>query len=83
MREQLAQPTKMEAVGHLTAGVAHDFNNTLGAIMGCGELYKHMLAAGKTEKVGYYQDEILKAGTRAKGVIQQMLTFSRLSPCWK
>ena len=80
MREQLAQSTKMEAIGHLTAGVAHDFNNMLGAIMGYSELSQHMLVAGNAERVGHYQDEILKAGTRAKELIQQMLTFSRLSP---
>jgi PAS domain S-box-containing protein len=80
MREQLAQSTKMEAIGHLTAGVAHDFNNMLGAIMGYSELSQSMLKSGNTEKVELYQDEILKAGTRAKELIQQMLTFSRLSP---
>jgi PAS domain S-box-containing protein len=80
LREQLAQATKMEAIGHLTAGVAHDFNNMLGAIMGYGELSQHMLAAGNIDKVAYYQGEILKAGNRAKELILQMLTFSRLSP---
>ena len=80
LREQLAQSSKMEAIGHLTAGVAHDFNNMLGAIMGYGELSQHMLAAGNTDKVAYYQGEILKAGNRAKELILQMLTFSRLSP---
>lgn len=80
MRERLAQSTKMEAMGHLTAGVAHDFNNMLGAMMGYSELSQQMLEAGNAERVRHYQIEILKAGTRAKELIQQMLTFSRLSP---
>jgi len=80
MRDQLAQATKMESIGHLTAGIAHDFNNMLGAIMGYSELSQHMLAAGKPEAVLPFQEEILKAGTRAKELIAQMLTFSRTSP---
>jgi PAS domain S-box-containing protein len=80
MREQLAQSTKMESIGHLTAGIAHDFNNMLGAMMGYSELSQHMIASGQADAVGRYQEEILKAGTRAKELIAQMLTFSRLAP---
>jgi PAS domain S-box-containing protein len=78
LRGQLAQATKMEAVGHLTAGIAHDFNNMLGAIMGYTELSKLMLASNKPLTVDGYLDEILKASNRAKELIAQMLTFSRL-----
>lgn len=80
MREQLAQASKMESIGHLTAGIAHDFNNILGAMMGYTELSQHLLASGKPDAVGHYQEEIFKSGTRAKELIRQMLTFSRLSP---
>jgi PAS domain S-box-containing protein len=80
LREQVSQATKMESVGHLTAGIAHDFNNILGAMMGYSELSQHMLAAGKNDAVKRYQDEILNAGNRAKQLILQMLTFSRLAP---
>ena len=79
LRDQLTQATKMEAVGHLTAGIAHDFNNMLGAIMGYSELSKHMITAGKPEMIEAYLDEVLKASTRAKELIAQMLTFSRNS----
>ena len=78
MREQLAQATKMESIGHLTAGIAHDFNNMLAAIMGYTELSMQMNETGNTEAVSQYQEEILKAGNRAKELISQMLTFSRL-----
>lgn len=80
MREQIAQATKMESVGHLTAGIAHDFNNILGAIMGYTELSQQVLASGKTDALGRYQEEVLRAANRAKQLIAQMLTFSRLSP---
>jgi PAS domain S-box-containing protein len=80
LREQLSQSSKMESIGHLTAGIAHDFNNMLGAMMGYSELSQHMIASGKTDAVGRYQDEILKAGSRAKELIAQMLIFSRLTP---
>lgn len=80
LRDQLMQATKMEAVGHLTAGIAHDFNNMLGAIMGYTELSKNFIAAGSTAKLESFMDEILKASHRAKELIAQMLTFSRLAP---
>lgn len=80
LREQISQSSKMESIGHLTAGIAHDFNNMLAAIMGYAELSQHMLAAGKTAEVASFQVEILNASDRAKELIAQMLTFSRLSP---
>ena len=80
LKEQLAQSSKMESIGHLTAGIAHDFNNILGAMMGYTELSQLKLAAGKPNDIHYYLDEIYKSGTRAKELIRQMLTFSRLSP---
>ncbi len=80
LREQLTQATKMEAVGHLTAGIAHDFNNILGAILGYAELSQHVIASGTPYAVKRYLTEILKASNRAKELIAQMLTFSRLSP---
>jgi signal transduction histidine kinase/CheY-like chemotaxis protein len=78
LRDQLLQATKMEAVGHLTAGIAHDFNNMLGAMMGYTELTKQVVSSGQVQNVARYQDEILKAGQRAKELIAQMLTFSRM-----
>jgi len=80
LREQLAQAGKMEAIGQLTAGIAHDFNNILGAIMGYTELSQHMLTVGNPGPVTRYQEEIINASTRAKDLISQMLTFSRLTP---
>lgn len=80
LHDQMGQTAKMEAVGHLTAGIAHDFNNMLGAIMGYAELSKQVITAGKPDSVQRYLDEVVKASHRAKELILQMLTFSRLSP---
>jgi len=80
LREQLAQASKMESIGQLTAGIAHDFNNILGAMIGYAELSKHMLSVGNAKAVTHYQEEVLKAGSRAKELILQMLTFSRRTP---
>ena len=83
LREQLNQSVKMESVGHLTAGIAHDFNNILGAMLGYVELSQALLQNGSqlsTEKLGRYLGMIKASGTRAKELIAQMLTFSRLTP---
>jgi len=79
MQEQMLQASKMESIGHLTAGVAHDFNNILAAIMGFTELARHMLVTGKHTEIDRYLNEILKAGNRAKDLILQMLAFCGMS----
>lgn len=83
LRDQLNQAVKMEAVGHLTAGIAHDFNNILGAMLGYIDLAAMMLANNKeiqVDKLGRYLGMVKSSGIRAKELIAQMLTFSRLSP---
>jgi PAS domain S-box-containing protein len=72
---QLRQAQKMDAVGTLAGGIAHDFNNILNIIFGYSNLLQLDLAGqpDQLEKLG----EILKAGQRAKDLVQQILTFSR------
>lgn len=77
LEAQLLQSQKMEAIGTLAGGIAHDFNNILSAVIGYTELSK-MRMAGKNQVSGYL-DEIMKAGNRAKDLIQHILTFSRLN----
>ncbi len=75
MESQLLQAQKMEAVGRLAGGVAHDFNNILTAIMG------HLDFLGEQIPRGAPAEEdvagIREAATRAAGLTRQLLAFSR------
>jgi PAS domain S-box-containing protein len=73
--ESLRQAIKMQAVGQLAGGIAHDFNNLLGGIMGFAEL--SLERAAEDSRLLHYQEQILKASQRAKGLVQQILAFSR------
>jgi two-component system, cell cycle sensor histidine kinase and response regulator CckA len=75
--ERLRQAQKMEAVGRLAGGVAHDFNNMLGAITGYADLLLHR--TDLDEMVRDCLKEIVKAGDRAAGLTRQLLAFSRKS----
>ena len=75
LEDQLRQAQKMEAVGLLAGGVAHDFNNVLGVITGYGDLLQVELPAGDPSH--NYAAEISKAGRRAAALTRQLLAFSR------
>ena len=75
LQEQLHQAQKMEAVGRLAGGVAHDFNNMLGVILGYTELAKQKVAAD--DPLVEDLDEILGAANRSAGITRQLLAFAR------
>ena len=79
LERQLRHAQKMEAIGTLAGGVAHDFNNVLTPIMGYTEIIKLKMRQEGFEDPAIidYLGEILKAGKRAKGLVDQILAFSR------
>ena len=75
MEEQFLQAQKMESVGRLAGGVAHDFNNNLTVINGYCDMLLSSLAEGDPARKGISQ--IAKAGDQAAKLTRQLLTFSR------
>ncbi|HEY8383082.1 MAG TPA: PAS domain-containing protein [Microvirga sp.] len=75
VQEQLAQSQKMNAVGQLAGGVAHDFNNVLQAIIG----YSDLLLANHRPTDPSFQDimQIKQNANRAASLVRQLLAFSR------
>jgi len=77
LEASLQQAEKMEAIGVLAGGVAHDFNNILGIILGNTELAADEVP--EWHAVRAFLEEIRLASLRAKEVIRQLLSFSRKS----
>jgi PAS domain S-box-containing protein len=75
LSEQFRQAQKMEAIGTLAGGVAHDFNNILTVIAGYSDLLKMMVA--DNPQLLEYASAIGAAGSRASKLVRQILTFSR------
>jgi len=75
LESQLLQAQKMESVGRLAGGVAHDFNNMLSVILGYAALMKSKLPAGDPLMNNVL--EIEQAGLRSRDITRQLLAFSR------
>jgi len=79
-REQLIRAQKMETVGTLAGGLAHDFNNVLGGIMGTISILNFKLDKNKnieTEALRKYLGTIERSGQRAAHMVEQLLAFTR------
>jgi two-component system cell cycle sensor histidine kinase/response regulator CckA len=70
------QAQKMEAIGQLAGGVAHDFNNMMTAVIGFSDLALLNIADDRTQ-LRSYLEEIRRAGEGASALAQQLLAFSR------
>lgn len=75
LEARLEHSQRLEAVGTLAGGIAHEFNNTLGAILGYGEMA--LESSRSSTRTRQYIQQILSSGHRAKHIIDQILTFSR------
>ncbi len=78
-REHLLTQTqhlqKMQAIGTLAGGIAHEFNNSLTAVLGFSELA--LKALSKDHKVRRHLDQIIAAGRKSRDLVHQLLTFSQ------
>jgi len=78
--EQLRQNQKMETIGTLAGGLAHDFNNVLGGISGTVSILKHNFQKNKSiepDKMNKYIHIIEESTARATDLVQQLLTLSQ------
>lgn len=75
LREQLYRAQRLESIGRLAAGVAHDFNNMLGVMMGFTELL--MREFPRDDRRREKLQKVIEAGERGKHIIRQLLAFGR------
>jgi integrase len=82
LREELHQAQKMEAVGQLTGGLAHDLNNLLAGISGSLELMQRRIEQGRIDDLNRYITAALGASKRAAALTHRLLAFSRRLPLY-
>jgi PAS domain S-box-containing protein len=75
LADRLNRAEKMEGLGRLAGGVAHDMNNVLGVLVGCADLLRASLP--KDTPYWKYADDILNSGLRGAAIIQDLLTLAR------
>jgi PAS domain S-box-containing protein len=75
LQKQFYQAQKMEALGRLAGGVAHDFNNILASILGYSEFLTEDL--DRDSKEHHFATQIMKGGIQAQELVEQILAFSR------
>ncbi|WP_416067358.1 ATP-binding protein [Rhizobium sp. ZK1] len=75
LERSLSHAERVQAVGTLASGIAHEFNNILGALLGYGEMALQRAEEG--EYVGHYLHEMMATARRAEFIVSQILTLSR------
>jgi signal transduction histidine kinase len=75
MQAQIARAARLESLGTLAGGVAHDFNNVLAAIVGYGEMARDEAPDGSDQ--ARYLDHVLQACLRGKALVERIITFGR------
>ncbi len=78
LQSQLKQAQRVESVGRLAGGVAHDFNNMLSVILGYSDMAREQVSPD--EPVYEYLEEILKAANHSRDITRQLLAFARRQP---
>ncbi|VAW93397.1 diguanylate cyclase/phosphodiesterase (GGDEF & EAL domains) with PAS/PAC sensor(s) [hydrothermal vent metagenome] len=78
IEETLRRSQKMDALGKLTGGIAHDYNNMLGVILGYAALLEDTLS--EQPKLAKYANEIHRAGERGSKLTKKLLSFARQKP---
>ena len=78
LQAQLAQSQKMESLGNLAGGVAHDMNNVLGAILGMASANLDLQPVGSPAYRAF--DTIVQAASRGGKMVKSLLSFARQSP---
>lgn len=77
LNDSMQREQKLESLGILAGGIAHDFNNMLAGIFGYLDIAKASIASHEIEQAPNYLDKALGVYERAKGLTQQLLTFSK------
>jgi PAS domain S-box-containing protein len=75
VEEALRHSQKLDSIGRLAGGVAHDFNNILGVILGYGELMRTQVSESHPARSRL--EQVINAAQRAAGLTRQLLAFSR------
>lgn len=75
LQTQLSRTNKLESLGTLAGGVAHDFNNVLAAVLGYAEMARQ--SATDDSRQARQLDQVLRAALRGKSLVERILSFSR------